>query len=324
MCTAISYKTNDFYFGRTLDYETSYCETITITPRKYSLPFRHLPNISRHFAIMGMAFVCEGYPLYYDAINEHGLAMAGLNFVGNAHYNDVTQGMDNVAVFEFIPYILAQCKTVAEATALIKNINLTATPFNDTLPIAELHWLIADRDNAITVEATAQGLMIYPNPVGILTNNPPFPQQMRNLANYMHLSPKPPKNQLAPDIELVPYSRGMGAMGLPGDLSSQSRFVRTTFTKLNSVSGSGEGESVGQFFHILNTVNQPRGCCEVETGEFEITIYTSCCNVTRGIYYYTTYNNHQITAIDMHQENLKRHTLVSYPLADCENVLWEN
>lgn len=324
MCTAVTYTTNDFYFGRTLDYETSYCETITITPRGYSLPFRHRENIPRHFAIMGMAYVCEGYPLYYDAINEHGLAMAGLNFVGNAKYNAPTDRADNIATFEFIPYILSQCKTVADARKLMDTINLTDTSFNDTLPPAPLHWIIADRSGAITVEATSSGIAVYPNPIGVLTNNPPFPEQMRNLANYMHLSPKSPENQFAPEIELVPYSRGMGAIGLPGDLSSQSRFVRASFTKLNSVSDNREMESVGQFFHILNTVSQTRGCCKVETGGYEITIYTSCCNATRGIYYYTTYNNHQISAIDMHRENLERHTLVSYPLVDCENIKRQN
>lgn len=323
MCTAITYKTNDFYFGRTLDYETSYCETVTITPRRYPLSFRHLPTISRHFAIMGMAYVCDNYPLYYDAINEVGLGMAGLNFVGNAHFNPTIDNPDNVATFEFIPYILSQCKTVSDAEKLIDTINLTNTAFNSSLPPAPLHWIIADRDTAITVEATADGIKVYNNPVGVLTNNPPFPEQMRNLTHYMHLSPKPPENKLAPEIELIPYSRGMGAMGLPGDLSSQSRFVRATFTKLNSVSGTDEAESVGQFFHILNTVSQTRGCCEVETGGYEITIYTSCCNATRGIYYYTTYNNHQITAIDMHRENPDGDTLISYPLKDKENINYQ-
>ncbi len=324
MCTATTYNTNDFYFGRTLDYDTSYCETVTITPREYSLPFRHLNNIPSHYAIIGVAYVCDGYPLYYDAINEKGLAMAGLNFVGNAHYNTPSNDKNNVAVFEFIPYILSQCETVKDTRNLINNINLVSTPFNDTLPVAELHWMIADKTESITIEASSTGLNVYDNPIGVLTNNPPFPQQMQNLTNYMHLSPKPPENQFAPRIKLIPCSRGMGAIGLPGDLSSQSRFVRASFTKLNSISGNNEMESVGQFFHILNTVSQTRGCCEVETGKHEITIYTSCCNATRGIYYYTTYNNHQITAVNMHHENLERHTLINYPLIDCENIINQN
>ena len=116
----------------------------------------------------------------------------------------------------------------------------------------------------------------------------------------------------------------MGGIGLPGDLSSQSRFIRASFVKMNSVSGESERESVSQFFHILNSVDQPRGCCELDDGKYEITIYTSCCNATKGIYYYTTYNNHQITAVDIHEENLDRDKLISYKLIDNGEVKMQN
>ena len=86
MCTAATYKTKDFYMGRTLDYEFSYGEQITITPRNYEFDFRFAGKIKSHYALIGMAFVAGGYPLYYDAVNEKGLGMAGLNFVGNAAY----------------------------------------------------------------------------------------------------------------------------------------------------------------------------------------------------------------------------------------------
>ena len=89
MCTAATYKTKDFYMGRTLDYEFSYGEEITITPRNYEFNFRHAGQLKSHYAIIGMAFVAGGYPLYYDAVNEKGVGMAGLNFVGNADYEEV-------------------------------------------------------------------------------------------------------------------------------------------------------------------------------------------------------------------------------------------
>lgn len=146
------------------------------------------------------------------------------------------------------------------------------------------------------------GLKIYDNPTGVMTNNPPFDQQMFLLNNYRGLSPRQPENRFSEKLPLECYSRGMGALGLPGDLSSASCFARVAFTKMNSVSGDSEEESVGQFFHILGSVEQQRGCCEVAEGKYEITIYTSCCNATKGIYYYTTYTNRQITAVDMHRK----------------------
>lgn len=324
MCTAATYKTKDFYFGRTLDYEFSYGDEVTVTPRNFPLVFRNTGEISSHYAIIGMAFVSDCYPLYYDAINEKGLGMAGLNFVGNAKYNKAKEGRDNIAQFEFIPWILSQCSNVGEAKTLLDKINLTDTPFSPQLPVAQLHWIIADRDGAITIEATESGLNIYDNPAGVLTNNPPFNEQMFMLNNFMNLSPKQPKNLFSSKLPLTTYSRGMGALGLPGDLSSQSRFVRVAFTKMNSLSGDSESESVSQFFHILGSVDQQRGCCEVEEGKYEITLYTSCCNADKGIYYYTTYDNHQITAVDMHREDLDGNSIVRYPLIKGEQIKMQN
>lgn len=324
MCTAATYKTKDFYFGRTLDYEFSYGDEITITPRNYEIKLRHQKAIKNHYAIIGMAYVTENYPLYYDAINEKGLCIAGLNFVGNARYNEPADNKDNITQFEFIPWILSQCTTVKEAKKLIENMNFLNEPFNEKLPLAQLHWIISDSTESITVEAVKEGIKIYNNPVGVLTNNPPFDKQMFELNNYMNLSPKSPENKFSKDLDLQQYSRGMGAIGLPGDLSSQSRFVRVAFVKMNSVSGDTEKESVNQFFHILNSVDQQRGCCQLDNGKFEITIYTSCCNATKGIYYYTTYDNHQISGIDMHKENLDSTELIRYELIKDEQIKIQN
>lgn len=324
MCTAATYKTKDFYMGRTLDYEFSYGEEITITPRNYPFKFRYTGEDSSHYAIIGMAHVTDDYPLYYDAVNEKGLGMAGLNFVGNAVYGEPVDGSKNVAQFEFIPWILSKCGNLDEARKALSTLNLVGTPYSDNFPAAKLHWIIADKSGAITVESVAEGLKIYDNPVGVLTNNPPFDRQMFMLNNYMHLSPKQPKNMFPENVGLETYSRGMGALGLPGDLSSASRFVRTAFVKTNSISGEGENDSVGQFFHILGSVDQQRGCCEVAEGKYEITIYTSCWNADKGIYYYTTYTNHQITAVDMHRENLDGTSLVRYKMIQEENILSQN
>lgn len=324
MCTAATYQTKDSYFGRTLDYEFSYGEGVTVTPRGYPFRFRHVRGMDRHFAMIGMAHVAEEYPLYYDAVNEQGLGMAGLNFVGNAVYREPVPEKDNIAQFEFIPWVLGQCASVAEARSLLTRVNLVSTPFSENLPVAELHWIIADREEAITVEAVREGLMVYDNPVGILTNNPPFNEQMFSLNNYMQLSAGTPQNHFCQQLPLHAYSRGMGALGLPGDLSSASRFVRASFVKLNSVSGDSESESVSQFFHILGSVDQQRGCCALEDGKYEVTLFTSCCNMHRGVYYYTTYENHQISAVDMHRTNMAGRRLCIYPLIQGEQIRYQN
>ena len=324
MCTAATYLTKDFYFGRTLDYESSYGEEVTVTPRSYPFHFCAGGALERHYAMIGMAHVADGYPLYYEAVNEKGLGMAGLNFVGNAVYHKAAPDKDNVPTYDFIPYILSRCAAVEEARGLLERLNLTPEPFSPVFPPSQLHWIIADRNGAIVVESVRDGLRVYDNPAGVLTNNPTFDRQLFNLNNYMALSPSQPKNTFSDQLDLTCYSRGMGALGLPGDLSSQSRFVRVAFVRLNSRSGDSEEESVSQFFHILGSVDQQRGCCEVEPGAYEYTIYTSCCNADKGIYYYTTYDNHQITAVDMRRAPLDGVSLTRYPLVTGEQIRFQN
>ena len=324
MCTAVTYKTKDFYFGRNLDYEVCYGESVTVMPRSFPLKMRRTEGLGEHYAVIGMAHVAEGYPLYYDGTNEKGLSAAGLNFVGNAVYNKPLENNITVAQFELIPYILGKCADVSEARRRIENINIPDDEFAPGMKVAQLHWIIADKSGCIVIESVKEGLMVYDNPVGVLTNNPPFPYQMFALNNYMALSPDTPENTFAKDVELNTYSRGMGAIGLPGDLSSQSRFIRAAFVANNSLSGEGEEESLSQFFHILKSVEQQRGCCKLSDGSFEITLYSSCCNADKGIYYYTTYSNGAVTAVNMHNEKLDSDTLSSYPLRTKMRIDREN
>ena len=324
MCTAATYYSKDHYFGRNLDLEFSYNETVTIMPRNYQLHIRHAADLDNHYALLGMAYVVDNYPLFYDAINEKGLGMAGLNFPDNADYKDIVEGKDNITPFEFIPWILGQCASVKEARLLLDKINLINENFSDQLPLSPLHWMISDKTESIVVEQTKTGLRIYDNPVGVMTNNPTFDTQLFELNKYMALTAEPAQNTFAEGISLNQYSRGMGAIGLPGDLSSTSRFVKAAFTRMNSISGESELESVSQFFHILGSVDQQRGCVHLGGDAYEITIYTSCCNLDKGVYYYNTYENHQITAVDMHKTNLDGTELSTYPLRHGENIYYEN
>ena len=263
MCTAVTYKTKDHYFGRNLDLEYSYKETITITPRNYVFDFRRMGKLESHFAMIGMAYVADGYPLYYDAANEKGLSIAGLNFPGNADYKPYCDGKDNVTPFELIPWILSQCATVSEAERLLSRINLLKENFCDELPLSPLHWIISDKERSITLESVKSGVSIYENPVGVLTNNPTFDYHLFNLNNYMSLTKGEPKNTFAgeKDLALKTYSRGMGAMGLPGDASSMSRFVKAAFVKMNACSGEERSRKRESVFSHSEVGGNAKGMC---------------------------------------------------------------
>lgn len=319
MCTAISYKTNNHYFGRNLDWDFSFGEKIVITPRKYPFSFSAASPLSDHYAIIGMALIENQYPLYFDATNEHGLSMAGLNFPGNAFYKEPKNNARNIASYELIPWILSRCKDVSDAMDELNTITITNQAFTKELPPTPLHWIVADRNKSITVEATVSGLHIYKNPWGVLTNNPPFEYHIHNMCNYLNLSAEEPDSKFAGRLPIRPYSRGMNAIGLPGDFSSASRFVRAAFIKWNSVSSTTEEDSVTQFFHILSLAEQPVGCVRSESGN-ERTLYTSCCNTDKGIYYYTTYENRQITSISMYDVNLDTDKLISHALIRKQHI----
>ena len=324
MCTAVTYKTKDFYFGRNLDLYYSYQEEVTVTPRNFPFEFRNGSRLESHYALIGMATVAGGYPLYYEATNEKGLSLAGLNFPENAKYLPCRSGAENIAPCELIPWILGQCADTEEALKKLDTVNIWQEPFSQDFPLSPLHWMLADRHRCLVLEPMEDGLHIHENPFGALTNNPPFDYHRWNIAGYLNLTPNPPENRFAKALDLKPFSLGMGSIGLPGDPSSPSRFIRAVFTRMNSPSPEAEEECLSQFFHILASVAQYRGLTGVDAGKFEYTLYSSCCNADKGIYYYTTYDNSRITAVDMHREDLARTDLIRYPLRRKQDILKEN
>ncbi|NBI91816.1 linear amide C-N hydrolase [Lachnospiraceae bacterium] len=325
MCTSISMKTRDFYFGRTMDFEYNFNECVIFTPRNYPLPFRKAGILDKHYAILGMATVMEGYPLYADAINEAGLGIAGLNFPDNAYYPPTQDtGSKNISPFELIPWVLGKCTSVAEAKSLLAHTRLVNIPFSESLPLSPLHWHIADKECSIVLETTKNGMELYDNPVGVLTNNPGFHFQTTNLCQYMNLVSNSPKNCFSSISSLIPFGQGLGCVGLPGDYSPASRFVKAAYLCLNSTCDEDEMGSISQFFHILDSVSMPRGCVITPENLYDITTYSCCMNASKGIYYYKTYSNNQLTAIGMHRENLDSELLRTYPLTVSQQIAWAN
>ena len=319
MCTAISYTQNHHWFGRNLDMECSFGEEIIITPRNYRIDFRSKSSSFKNYAIIGTGIVKDSYPLYYDAANEHGLAMAALRYA-DAKYSAPISGKDNIASFELILWVLSQCKNIDETKKLLKKANVTNTAFTKDMPPSPLHWIISDKKTSLTLECESGETKIYENPIGVLTNMPSFDKQLFNLNNYINLTANHPESRFAKGLDLSAYSRGMGAIGMPGDWSSMSRFVRATFAKYNSVSF----ENPVQFFYMLGTTTQIKGCTITEDGKYEYTVYASCYDTELGVYYYKTYENFAIGAVDMRKENLNASELIKHKMISDSVVAWQN
>lgn len=309
MCTAISLCGKKHFFGRNLDFEHSFGEKILITPRNFPLNFRHTDSIHSHYAMIGMGIVSDGYPLYFDATNEKGLSMAGLLFSGYAHYHNINPECTNLAPFEVIPWVLFQCADTEEAKELLGKISITNTHFSHEYPNTPLHWIISDKKSSIVLESLREGIKIYDNPTHVLTNSPPFEMQIFNLNNYMPLSPFPPENKFSDKLNLRTYSRGMGALGLPGDFSSASRFVRAAFFRANCKNQKNEAALL---FDMLKNLSPLPGCVITEDGKEEITLYSSCVDTERGIYYYTTYGENKVSSVSLHEHDLTSDTLATF------------
>lgn len=321
MCTAMTFNADSFYFGRTLDYEFPFETQACVIPRNYALTFTNSLTVKNHSAILGNGIFIDGYPLLFEGVNESGLCVAALNFSGNAVYDKPQENKENIASFEFITYILSTCVSASGAHTKLLNANITDKAFSEKIPSSALHWIIADKKDCLTVESTKDGLRIYENPVGVLTNDPSFDIQLFLLNNYCSLSVYNPQNKMFLGFESKCFSRGMGALGLPGDFSSCSRFIRTVFIKNHL---SFKEDNVGQFFNALNSVNVPSGSVITENGKEQETQYVCCIDAGRGIYYYVTKENRQISYISLQNEDLDTENIIMYPLIKEQNFFAQN
>lgn len=325
MCTCIKWNNNNnTYFGRTLDDPADFNQRVVITGRNYPIHLSSSQIIKSHYAIIGMATIIDDYPLYADGMNEYGLCMASLLFRHHCHYFSYDKQANNVSSYEFIIYILSQCKNVSEAKELLKNLNMVDFPFSNDLPLIPQHFMISDYNESIVIESTKSGLNVYTNNYNTMTNNPPFTYREENIKKYMQLTVNCPKNTFSSSIELTPYGEGMGSMFLPGDYSSTGRFVRAAFLLNNSIKCETESASVIHFFKILQSVSLIKGIVHTIKKECDYTHYTCCMNANLGIYYYKTYNNTSINAINLNNENLNSKSLKIYELIDNTDIYYQN
>lgn len=309
MCTALTMKSKDglHFFGRNMDIEYSFNQAPHLIPRN----FKYINVIDNKeyqtkYAILGMGMSMDNHPMLAEGFNEKGLGCSGLNFPGYAHYEqEAVEGKINMGSFDFMFYILANFETVEELKAVVNDINLIHRSFKEPLQVVPLHWIVTDvNGECIVIEKTIEGMKVYDNKIGVLTNSPTFDYQITNLNQYLGLSSKNPANTSWDKLDLKPLGQGVGMLGIPGDYSPSSRFVKTAFTKAQITQNDDEISTVNAFFHTLDTVAMVSGSVVTPDNKDDITLYSSCMCQETGIYYYKTYYNNQINAIDMNKENL--------------------
>lgn len=307
MCTGVRFSDNagHMYFGRNLDWSEGYGQKVVITPRGYKYKSAFLGEITSSPALIGMGIVAENTPLYFDCANEHGLAIAGLNFPGYAAYADAPiEGKTNVAAYEFPLWVALNFQTVDEAEKALKDVAIINHPINEQYPVSQLHWIIGDAKRSIVVEYTDKGMEIFKNDVDILTNQPGYGWHQENLRNYMNLFPQMPKEVKWDRAIMTAFGSGSLMRGLPGDYYSPSRFVRVAYLNTHYPVQSDEASNVSRLFHTLAGVAMIDGAAAMADGKFEKTVYTGGYSTATQTYYYNTYEDPTIKSTSLKDHNL--------------------
>ena len=296
MCTAIYDWKYRPMLGRTLDLEYTNEEAVLRVDRGREMRYLFEPTEQTKAAMIGTAYPREGFPLFYDAVNEYGVAAAALHFPRSARYRTDRTKRHAVASFEVIPWVLGRCRTAAEAAELLRETSITVDQAAPELPASPLHWMIADQRECYAVEPLEEGTVVTPNPYGVLTNEPPFSHHVSHLSQFSSLSPHTKESSLYPHLPRL--SNGTGAVGLPGDWSSPSRFVRAAFVRACTLCDETKNkksdelpQEINRFFHIMDTVALPLGVAYTEDGKPISTVYTACADLAEPAYYLRRYHD---------------------------------
>ncbi len=317
MCTGLALETKDglHLFGRNMDIEYSFNQSIIFIPRNFKCVNKsNNKELTTKYAVLGMGTIFDDYPTFADGMNEKGLGCAGLNFPVYVSYSkEDIEGKTNIPVYNFLLWVLANFSSVEEVKEALKNANIVDIPINKNIPNTTLHWMISDiTGKSIVVEQTKEKLNVFDNNIGVLTNSPTFDWHVANLNQYVGLRYNQVPEFKLGDQSLTALGQGTGLVGLPGDFTPASRFIRVAFLRDAMIKNDKDSIDLIEFFHILNNVAMVRGSTRTVEEKSDLTQYTSCMCLEKGIYYYNTYENNQINAIDMNKENLDGNEIKTY------------
>lgn len=329
MCTGLNLVTKDgkHFFGRNLDVLSSFKESVNIVPRDFGwLNVVDNKTYKTKYACIGMGIVVDNHPLLFDAVNEKGLAGGGLNFLSFAKFNDKeVDGKNNISASDFLLWALSNFTNLDELKSALEDLVLVNKGFKEDLPVALLHWMFTDLSgNSIVVEYMEDGIHVYDNPVGVLTNDPIFPWQIMNLNQYITLTAEEPLPKKIGNLNLHTYGHGLGMCGMPGDYSPAARFVKTAFFRNCIEDANDERSGVTAFFNVLNAVSVLKGCEVDKDGSMNYTVYKSAICQESGTYYYTEYGNRRVNAVCMFNEDLNSKEIVTFELNRQEDILFQN
>lgn len=296
--------------GRTLEFGIELDTNVAVIPRNMEFfgktPLGKGLAYKSKYAAVG-AF-CFDDIVIMDGMNEKGLTAAAFYFPHFASYAKVTNENQAKALSpaDFPHWILTQFATLDEVKAALNSVVIAPTVLNgwgnEPPP---MHYIVYDqKGKSIVIEPLEGTLKVYENELGVITNSPTFDWQVTNLNNYINLSPVNVDTNQLRGLKLFVFGQGTGMIGLPGDFTPPSRFVRAAFFSSAALPVATSDLAVDQTFHILNQFDIPLGVVRQKTQgkmAYDYTMLTSVKNPETLEYFYRSYQDQAIQFVDLRQ-----------------------
>jgi choloylglycine hydrolase len=270
-----------------------------------------------------------GLPVLFDGLNEKGLAAGMFYFPTSAGYMPYTaaDAGKTIAQWEVGSWILENFASVEEVKANIGNIVVPAVVFSGWGFAPEAHYIVHDASGkSIVIEYVGGKLNVHDNPLGVLTNSPTFDWHMTNLRNYLNFSmTNAPPVQLG-SVKLLPTGQGSGMLGLPGDFTPPSRFVRAVAFSQSVLKPKTGDDAVMEAFHVLNQFDIPKGAAREQEKDAQgniladYTIWTSANDLKAKRFYFRTYENSQVRMVDLMKMNLDAKDITKISMKGAESI----
>ncbi len=330
-CTGIRIKPKDgsVIYARTLEFAADLKSNLVFIPRDKSFvgtTESGEPGLHWHMKYATLGANGFDLPHIVDGLNEEGLAIGLFYFPSYAQYQSVEpEQIDrSLAPWELATYLLGNCSSVQQAIAAIKTIRVGAVAQEQLGFVPPCHYVIHDaQGNCAVLEPVGGELKIHDNPLGVMTNSPTFDWHVTNLTNYVNLSvTNVPPVELT-DFRLTGVGQGTGMLGLPGDFSPPSRFVRTVAFSQSAVPSESARDGVLQAFHILNQFDIPKGVSRgVEDGKqsVDFTLWTAASDLKNLRYHFRTFEDSRIRMVELRELDLDAKDVITFSMGGREDI----
>lgn len=307
--------------GRSLEFALEFNSILKVFPRNQRLQSRGPGNKNgvswtSKYGYLGINGL--GMDFSFDGMNEVGLTFGYLWLPGITEFPKISPNeMKNTLDFtDFCAWALGNFKTVKEVKEALETIHIWGHPVQP-LGAAPVHAALHDTEgNSIVVEFVGGEMQVYDNPMSVMTNSPAFDWHLSNLENYLNLSPYNPSPITFKGEKMEALGQGFGSLGLPGDFTPPSRFIKiATFLRFAAPLKNGT-EAVNLAEHLLNSVDIPLGVVRnpnQDTGDF--TQWVVIKDMSQKLFYFRSYYDQALKVIDMKKLNFNRQMNQSIPIA---------